>query len=145
MACHHAADARGKSEHVGDGGGVQQLVLEQEKKSRHIRTTASPLAWNESVTSPWRVILTVGSSEKLESGVAWGLGFRSVADEWVHVCVMSYRNFLLRDHNDGVGAPDPHSRQPALRDGFKGIFCKKEGEKSGFKIGPIRINLCYWL
>lgn len=31
VAGHHAADAGGESEHVGDGGRVQQLVLNQEK------------------------------------------------------------------------------------------------------------------
>lgn len=31
MARHHAADARGESVHVGDGGRVQQLVLKQQK------------------------------------------------------------------------------------------------------------------
>lgn len=32
VARHHAADARGESEHVGDGGRVQQLVLKQQKQ-----------------------------------------------------------------------------------------------------------------
>lgn len=42
------------------------------------------------------------------------------------MCVISYRNFLLCDHNDAVGTPDPDRCQATLRDGFKGIFCKKD-------------------
>lgn len=48
----------------------------------------------------------------------------------------SYRDFLLRDDNDAVGTSDPHRGQPALRDGFEGIFCKEEEEeeeKSGLR------------
>lgn len=49
-----------------------------------------------------------------------------VTAELVHACVISYRNFLLCDHNNAVGTPDPDRCQATLRDGFKGIFCKKD-------------------
>lgn len=46
----------------------------------------------------------------------------------------SYGNFLLCDYNDAVGTPDPHRRQAALGDGFKGIFCEgEERSRLGFK------------
>lgn len=61
-----------------------------------------------------------------------------VTDEWRHVRAISYGNFLLRDYNDAVSPPDPHRRQSALRDGFKGIFCKKEEEKSRLRFKKIR-------
>lgn len=48
-----------------------------------------------------------------------------VTDERLRVCVIAYRDFLLRDDHDTVGSPHPHGRQPALRDGFEGILCKK--------------------
>lgn len=53
----------------------------------------------------------------------------------VCVCVcITYGNFLLCDYNDAVATSDPHGRQAALGDGFKGVFCKKEVEKSGLRL-----------
>lgn len=48
-------------------------------------------------------------------------------------CAISYGNFLLCDYNHAVDTSDPHRRQAALSDGFKGIFCKKE-EKCRLKL-----------
>lgn len=71
--------------------------------------------------------------QKLESGLLWRIRFKCVCLMNVRVCALSYGDFLLCDYNDAVGTSDPHWRQPALRDGFKGIFCKKEVEKSRFR------------
>lgn len=51
------------------------------------------------------------------------------------VCVcITYGNFLLCDYNDAVATSDPHGRQAAVGDRFKGVFCKKEEEKSGLRL-----------
>lgn len=67
-----------------------------------------------------------------------------MTDEWRHVRAISYGNFLLCDYNDAVGAPDPHGRQSALRDGFKGIFCKKEEGKGEKSIKVEQIRRTWW-
>lgn len=56
VARHHAADARGESEHVGDGGRVQQLVLKQQKRE-DIFTSSSERERSDPV------------SKKLQSGL----------------------------------------------------------------------------
>lgn len=85
MACHHAADARGKSEHVGDSRRVQQLVLKQEKHTgSHIKLITSSPAWNVSIS--WSCsVLTVRSAKSWSQDSCEGSG-SSACVWWMCVC-----------------------------------------------------------